>query len=105
MYINEKAYYAYFTASDCGNDGTCSLWNPYSNYSVVKTLTTWEMYYNVAACEMYYDFGITAVDFNEFVLSFQYEVDKMKFLRLGLGLLKIICWSSKNATTTNGAWN
>ena len=40
--------------------------------------TTWEMYYNVAACEMYYDFGITAVDFNEFVLSFQYEVDKMK---------------------------
>ena len=36
------------------------------------------MYYNVAACEMYYDFGITAVDFNEFVLSFQYEVDKMK---------------------------
>ena len=36
------------------------------------------MYYNVAACEMYYDFGITAVNFNEFVLSFQYEVDKMK---------------------------
>ena len=40
--------------------------------------TTWEMYYNVAAWEMYYDFDITVVDFNEFVLSFQYEVDKMK---------------------------
>ena len=27
---------------------------------------------------MYSDFDITVVDFNEFVLSFQYEVDKMK---------------------------
>ena len=27
---------------------------------------------------MYYDFDITVVDFNEFVLSFQYEIDKMK---------------------------
>ena len=36
------------------------------------------MYYNVAASEMYYDVDITVVDFNEFVLSFLYEVDKMK---------------------------
>ena len=27
---------------------------------------------------MYSDFDSTVVDFNEFVLSFQYEVDKMK---------------------------
>ena len=60
MHNNEKAYYAYFTASDRGNDGT------------------WEMYYNVAAWEMYIMTDISAVDFNEFVLSFQYEVDKMK---------------------------
>ena len=69
MHINEKAYYAYFTASDRGNDGAYSLWNPDSNYLVVKILTTWEMYN---------DSDISAVDFNEFVLSFQYEVDKMK---------------------------
>ena len=49
------------------------------------------MYYNVAASEMYYDFDITVVDFNEFVLSFLYQVDKMRFLRLGRGLLKVIC--------------
>ena len=104
MHINEKVYYALqlqivvmmelvvFTILT-------------QNYSVVKILTTWEMYYNVAASEMYYDFDITVVDFNEFVLSFLYQVDKMRFLRLGRGLLKVICWSSKNATTTNGAWN
>ena len=45
---------------------------------MVKILTTWETYYIVAAWEMYSDFDITVVDFNEFVLSFQYEVDKMK---------------------------
>ena len=27
---------------------------------------------------MYSDFDSTVVDFNEFILSFQYEVDKMK---------------------------
>ena len=68
MHINEKAYYALQLQIVVMME-LVVFEILTQNYLVVKILTTWEMYN---------DSDISAVDFNEFVLSFQYEADKMK---------------------------